>query len=372
MSNVFISYARQDRSLAEGLARDLEGRGYRVWWDAELVGSDDFQDVILVALTKARAAVVIWSKASVKSHFVRDEARYALHYKKLVAVKEPGLEVLDIPFGFQGQHTDDVSNRDQIVRAIIKLGVTPVDKPGAGPQAAAPNTWDSVAKTRDEDVLLDWLERNPGHEKRHEAFQRLRHLMDADGTAAAKETPGRIARMSNLSAFISGLTFRLPSFQLATQSKWSSIGLSIGLVVLLNIGGDVAARLGIAMSAALQGAGWKKITADAFGNVLFCMALLLLIWFAKGRFSAWVGQRNFVAAWIVAPIIALQSGVLLVWAVVTGAGVVGMDWGGDVLQNWPFGAVRNFPGGLGGASIVFCAGVLLAAVYMVNKVTSAR
>jgi TIR domain len=57
MSNVFISYARQDRSLAEGLARDLEGRGYRVWWDAELVGSDDFQDVILVALTKARAAI---------------------------------------------------------------------------------------------------------------------------------------------------------------------------------------------------------------------------------------------------------------------------------------------------------------------------
>ena len=90
MTDVFISYAREDRSIAQALARDLEGRGYRVWWDAELVGSDDFQEVILAALAKARAAVVIWSKASVKSNFVRDEARYALHYKKLVAVKQPG------------------------------------------------------------------------------------------------------------------------------------------------------------------------------------------------------------------------------------------------------------------------------------------
>ena len=78
MSDVFISYARQDRNFAEALAGDLEGRGYRVWWDAELVGSDDFQEVILAALARARATVVIWSKVSVKSHFVRDEARYAL------------------------------------------------------------------------------------------------------------------------------------------------------------------------------------------------------------------------------------------------------------------------------------------------------
>src|SRR5215217_6055993 len=105
MADVFIAYAREDRLLAEGLATDLKARGYRVWWDAELVGSDDFYDVILEALRKARAAIVIWSKTSVKSRFVRDEARYALHHGKLVAVKDGSLDTLDIPFGFQGQHT---------------------------------------------------------------------------------------------------------------------------------------------------------------------------------------------------------------------------------------------------------------------------
>ena len=59
MSDVFVSYAREDRSLAQALAEDLENRGCRVWWDAQLVGSDDFQEVILAALARARAAVVI-------------------------------------------------------------------------------------------------------------------------------------------------------------------------------------------------------------------------------------------------------------------------------------------------------------------------
>ena len=65
VSDIFISYAREDRALAQALANDLQARGYSVWWDIELVGADDFQDVILAALAKARAAIVIWTKASV-------------------------------------------------------------------------------------------------------------------------------------------------------------------------------------------------------------------------------------------------------------------------------------------------------------------
>ena len=54
MSDVFISYAHEDRPLAEALAKDLGQRGYSVWWDAELVGSDNFQDVILAAQSQSR------------------------------------------------------------------------------------------------------------------------------------------------------------------------------------------------------------------------------------------------------------------------------------------------------------------------------
>ena len=125
MADIFITYARADRALAEALANDLTARGYSVWWDAELVGADDFTDVIFEALRQARAAIVIWTRTSAKSRFVRDESRYALHLNKLIAVKAASLDIYDIPFGFQGLPTDDVNNREGIVRAIHKLGVRP-------------------------------------------------------------------------------------------------------------------------------------------------------------------------------------------------------------------------------------------------------
>ena len=113
--------------MAEALAADLEQRGFGVWWDAELVESDNFQDAILAALSRAKAAIVIWTKNSVTSNFVRDEARYALFHNKLIATKAGELDVIEIPFGFQSQHTEDVLNRDNILRALKKLGVQPLD-----------------------------------------------------------------------------------------------------------------------------------------------------------------------------------------------------------------------------------------------------
>src|SRR5262249_43145339 len=149
--------------------------------------------------------------------------------------------------------TDDVDNRDQVVRAISKLGVKPTTN-----VATAPSTWDAVKGTRDVDVLLDWLEQNPTHEKRQEAFTRVRSLVDAaDGEV--KETPGRIVRTSKWSAFFSGFTFRLPSFQLSTQGKWSSIGFSIALVLLMVLATILAVSLVDPLDRALRASGWAAV-----------------------------------------------------------------------------------------------------------------
>jgi TIR domain len=75
VSDIFISYARPDQQLAQSIADDLKARGFKVWWDTELLGSDDFYDVIYSALSNAKAAIVIWTKNSCHSRFVRDEAR---------------------------------------------------------------------------------------------------------------------------------------------------------------------------------------------------------------------------------------------------------------------------------------------------------
>ena len=121
MTDIFISYARPDRLIATRLAKDLRDKGYSVWWDSELLGIDDFRDVTLQKLRMAKACVVIWSPHSVKSRFVRDEADFALHYGKLIATRVSELPNIDIPFGFRGQHTDLVTERQKIYDAYEKL-----------------------------------------------------------------------------------------------------------------------------------------------------------------------------------------------------------------------------------------------------------
>jgi hypothetical protein len=88
MSDIVISYAHQDQSLVKKLAQYLQSLGFLVWWDTELLGSDNFRKVIGTELKEARAVIVIWSNASVESDFVCDEASFALQHRKLVATKD--------------------------------------------------------------------------------------------------------------------------------------------------------------------------------------------------------------------------------------------------------------------------------------------
>ncbi len=72
--NVFLSYSREDRAQAQALVRALEARGCKVWWDGLLVGGMAFANTTEQALESAAAVLVLWSKISVESHWVRDEA----------------------------------------------------------------------------------------------------------------------------------------------------------------------------------------------------------------------------------------------------------------------------------------------------------
>jgi hypothetical protein len=288
MSDVFISYAREDQALARALAEHLKVQGFDVWLDVELLGSDDFYEVILAALSNARAAIVIWTKTSVSSRFVRDEARFALHQKKLIATKVPELDVYQIPFGFQGQHTELVSNRDQIVRAIEKLGVrssrSSTSRIGKNEEATA---WERVRAAHDPDELLGFIDRYPTSTHRAMAIQRVRALLSEETSATRRKTPGLF--MNNPRAFLSGLTFRVPNFQLSTPGLFSSIGSALGFAIVL-----VNGFFGIAYTGYVAEIryGWtRSSTALILGS--FTMLLCIAGW---RQFHGWIRQRNFVAA----------------------------------------------------------------------------
>ncbi|MBV9889814.1 MAG: TIR domain-containing protein [Rhizobacter sp.] len=107
MSDIFISYARQDRERAGLLAHALEQRGWSVWWDREIPPGRTFDDVIEEALGAARCAVVLWSHASAASAWVRNEASDALQRQMLIpALIDPDVK---IPLEFRRVQAADLS-----------------------------------------------------------------------------------------------------------------------------------------------------------------------------------------------------------------------------------------------------------------------
>lgn len=109
MSDIFISYKREDQATARKLANALESEGWTVWWDPKLRAGERFNDVIESALNEAKCVIVLWSKRSVQSLYVKDEATHALNRKKLVPVT---IEQVELPFRFEELHTPSLLNWD--------------------------------------------------------------------------------------------------------------------------------------------------------------------------------------------------------------------------------------------------------------------
>ena len=84
--------------MAEKLCRALEAEGYSIWWDRQIPGGAEFSKDIEKELQSARAVVVIWSKHSVQSRWVRDEAGFAADAGKLIPIV---VDETQKPMGFK-------------------------------------------------------------------------------------------------------------------------------------------------------------------------------------------------------------------------------------------------------------------------------
>jgi hypothetical protein len=98
MSDIFISYAKDDRPSAGVIASALEEQGWSVWWDRKIPPGRVFDEVITEALDSAQCVIVLWSKFSVGSDWVKEEAAEGARRRVLVPAL---IDDVPIPLGFR-------------------------------------------------------------------------------------------------------------------------------------------------------------------------------------------------------------------------------------------------------------------------------
>ena len=97
MAHIFISYAKEDREQAAAVARALESLGWQVFWDRSILPGKTWDEVIEEAIEAAGCMLVLWSRNSVASEWVRVEAGEGFDRKILIPVL---IEEAKIPLQF--------------------------------------------------------------------------------------------------------------------------------------------------------------------------------------------------------------------------------------------------------------------------------
>lgn len=103
---LFISYSHEDKPVARQVAEVLSQRGYEVFWDAKIPPGMTFDTYIFQNLQGSNAVIVLWSKHSINSDYVKEEAEYAKNHRMLVPLNIDGT---DLPFGFTRIQATDIS-----------------------------------------------------------------------------------------------------------------------------------------------------------------------------------------------------------------------------------------------------------------------
>lgn len=119
--DIFLSYNREDAARAKHFADAFAAEGLEVWWDTALRSGEAYDKVTEEALRGAKAVVVLWSKRSVESRWVRAEATLADRRKTLVPAM---IEPCERPIMFELTQTAELSHwqgdgQDEVWQAFL-------------------------------------------------------------------------------------------------------------------------------------------------------------------------------------------------------------------------------------------------------------
>jgi hypothetical protein len=109
MPDIFLSYAHADKEKAEILASLLAEDGYSIWWDRDVPYGKNFDREIEKHLNASICVIVLWSKNSLDSAWVRAEADLAVKNSTLFPLL---VDNVDLPLQHRLTKAFNISNWD--------------------------------------------------------------------------------------------------------------------------------------------------------------------------------------------------------------------------------------------------------------------
>jgi hypothetical protein len=97
MSDIFISYASEERDRVLPLVNALEKTGWSVFWDRTIPAGKTWRQVIGSEIRTCRSVLVVWTEHSIASEWVLEEAETGKRRGILIPVL---LDNVEPPFGF--------------------------------------------------------------------------------------------------------------------------------------------------------------------------------------------------------------------------------------------------------------------------------
>ncbi|WP_397232534.1 TIR domain-containing protein [Pelodictyon phaeoclathratiforme] len=119
-TDIFISYARKDLKRVQPIVKELQKKGWSVFWDLEIPPGESWRSYIKKRLDESRCVLVLWSHFSITSEWVIAEADEADKRGILVPAL---LDAVEPPFGLSHIHAADLSDwkKDTSCRAFREL-----------------------------------------------------------------------------------------------------------------------------------------------------------------------------------------------------------------------------------------------------------
>ncbi len=146
VSDVFLSYAAENRSAARTIAEVLQRRGLTVAWNWDQLDADAAVEATERELDAARCVVALWSEAAAASGWVEPEALAGLRGAGLVQAHLDGVKIprrlrraatVDLT-GWDGSRVaPDLERLVDAVAAAVDAAPEP-DRPVAAPRATRP------------------------------------------------------------------------------------------------------------------------------------------------------------------------------------------------------------------------------------------